>query len=74
MVFPGAILAGAAFGAGVKIFMNAAQKEPIMRRPWEHLIGMVIGGVVFNQARHLELQWQKEASEEMEKIRLRLKQ
>lgn len=37
-------LAGAVFGVTIQLFSNSLRKQPLMRRPWEHVLCAVAGG------------------------------
>ena len=52
---------GSLLGLGVQLYANAVRKLPLMRNPWEHVIGIGLGGyagkwlVEFEERTALEL-------------------
>jgi len=36
-------MVGALLGLGVQLYSNAVRKLPLMRNPWEHVIGIGVG-------------------------------
>ena len=37
---------GAVCGLGVQLYSNTVRRLPLMRHPWEHVLGMGIGGFI----------------------------
>ncbi|KAF3615739.1 putative transcription factor MYB86-like [Capsicum annuum] len=59
-----ATMVGAILGFGTQVYSNALRKLPIMRHPWEHLLGIGIGVVAVNQF----VKWEVKCNEDLNKL------
>ncbi|CAI5512938.1 unnamed protein product [Closterium sp. Naga37s-1] len=64
-----ATLVGAAMGLGVQFYSNAVRKLPLMRHPWEHLLGMGIGAYAANQLVAFEVKAAADLEKQIEAAR-----
>nr|ABK21463.1 unknown [Picea sitchensis] len=59
----GVTLAGACLGLTTQLLSNGMRKLPLMRHPWEHVIGMGLGALFTNQL----IQWEAKLQEDLDK-------
>ncbi|XP_078445990.1 excitatory amino acid transporter [Wolffia australiana] len=55
---------GVLLGLGTQIYSNALRKLPLMRHPWEHVLGMGLGAVFVNQL----VSWNEKLHEDLAKM------
>ncbi|XP_052202049.1 uncharacterized protein LOC127807893 [Diospyros lotus] len=55
---------GALLGLGTQIYSNSLRKLPLMRHPWEHVLGMGLGAVFVNQL----VKWDAKLQEDLDKM------
>eukprot|EP00850_Spirogloea_muscicola_P022041 SM000273S10251 [mRNA] locus=s273:107491:107945:- [translate_table: standard] len=59
-----ATVAGAVLGLAVQLYSNAVRKLPLMRHPWEHVVGMVVGSAAANAL----VAWEERAQVDLQKM------
>eukprot|EP00850_Spirogloea_muscicola_P009903 SM000056S18021 [mRNA] locus=s56:656129:656587:- [translate_table: standard] len=59
-----ATVAGAVLGLAVQLYSNAVRKLPLMRHPWEHVVGMVVGSAAANAL----VAWEERAQADLQKM------
>lgn len=59
-----ATLIGAAFGLSCQLYSNAVRKLPLMRHPWEHLVGIGLGAWAGNAL----VKWEEQATVSLDKM------
>ncbi|CAA6671321.1 unnamed protein product [Spirodela intermedia] len=55
---------GVLLGLGTQMYSNALRKLPMMRHPWEHVLGMGLGAVFVNQL----VNWNDKLHEDLGKM------
>ncbi|KMZ65226.1 hypothetical protein ZOSMA_32G00120 [Zostera marina] len=53
---------GAVLGFTTQMYSNALRKLPLMRHPWEHVLGMGLGAVFVNQL----VSWNEKLHEDLQ--------
>ncbi|XP_043688900.1 uncharacterized protein LOC122639923 [Telopea speciosissima] len=59
-----ATLIGALLGFGTQVYSNGLRKLPLMRHPWEHVLGMGLGAIFANQL----VKWDVKLQEDLDKM------
>ncbi|KAL8101467.1 hypothetical protein AgCh_033390 [Apium graveolens] len=59
-----ATMIGALLGLSTQIYSNALRKLPLMRHPWEHVLGMGLGVVAINQL----VKWEVKLDQDLDKL------
>ncbi|GLJ36202.1 hypothetical protein SUGI_0726710 [Cryptomeria japonica] len=59
----GITVAGALLGLGCQLYSNGVRKLPLMRHPWEHVLGMGLGALFTNQL----VKWEAKLQEDLDK-------
>ena len=57
-------LVGAFLGFATQIYSNALRKLPLMRHPWEHVVGMSLGALFTNQL----VKWEAKLQEDLDRM------
>ncbi|KAL4200989.1 hypothetical protein AMTRI_Chr02g256360 [Amborella trichopoda] len=58
------VVIGALLGLGTQVYSNALRKLPLMRHPWEHLLGMGLGTIFTTQL----VKWDSKLQEDLDKM------
>ncbi|KAG9456239.1 hypothetical protein H6P81_000747 [Aristolochia fimbriata] len=59
-----ATLIGALLGLGTQMYSNALRKLPLMRHPWEHVLGMGLGVIFAKQL----VKWDEQLQVDLDKM------
>ncbi|GAV75055.1 hypothetical protein CFOL_v3_18535 [Cephalotus follicularis] len=59
-----ATMIGVLMGLGTQMYSNALRKLPLMRHPWEHVLGMGLGAVFVNQL----VKWEVQLNQDLDKM------
>ncbi|XP_042519851.1 uncharacterized protein LOC122093561 [Macadamia integrifolia] len=59
-----ATVIGVLLGFGTQVYSNGLRKLPLMRHPWEHVLGMGLGAIFANQL----VKWDAKLQEDLDKM------
>ncbi|KAF6136591.1 hypothetical protein GIB67_016047 [Kingdonia uniflora] len=66
----GTTMFGVLLGLGTQMYSNGLRKLPLMRHPWEHVIGMGLGAIFTNQLVKWDAQLQVDLNKILDKAKV----